>query len=86
MYHHHITYIQVFAIVWGESSTRTLFFFFFSVFKHYKATAINSHRYKYHSLPLLDDLRFVFFFISAAFSNTILCETKIYKNDKEKFC
>lgn len=59
-------------------------FSFISVFRHYVATAIITHGYKYHSLPLLVDLQI--FSVSTPFSNTILCETSIYKTDKGTLC
>lgn len=73
--------------MWGESSTRTYFFvlfcFLFPVFMHYIATAKITHGYKY-PLTLLDDLQILS--VSTPFSNTILCETSIYKTDKGKLC
>lgn len=59
-------------------------FLLFPVFRHYVATAIITHRYKYLPLPLLVDLQI--FSVSTPFSNTILCETSIYKTDKGTLC
>lgn len=69
----------------GVKFHRNLFFHFvFLLFpvRHYVATAIITHRYKYHPLPLLVDLQI--FSVSTPFSNTISCETSIYKIDKGK--
>lgn len=71
----------------GEKFHKNLFFCFvfllFPVFMHYIATEKITHRYKY-PLTLLDDLQILS--VSTPFSNTILCETSIYKTDKGKLC
>lgn len=56
--HHYMTYIQVFALLCREKYHKNSFFFFlcpFSpAFRYHLATAVITHRYKCHSLPLLN--------------------------------
>lgn len=71
-------YSSICYCVGGKFHKNSFFLLLFlSVFRHYKATAINSHRYKYHSLPLLDDLRFVFFHISCFFKHNLVWNQNI---------
>lgn len=58
-------------------------FLLFSVFRHYVATAIITHGYKYHSLPLLVDLQI--FSVSTPFQTQSYVKPQYIKLIKEHF-